>query len=593
MKHLCFCKLNLIKTFLICLLLLPSISICGQNSGALQEVRGRIINKETREPLPYVSIMSYHSRKGTISDLQGYFKISTNGSSDSLLVSCIGFKKQVVRISDKKDWYPISLDPSIQLLNEVVIRPTDNSYLFDLLLDCRKKAGKDTKTAKAYYELKSYVSGQQIELIEAFFNAETQAYDLKELDLKAGRFALKNSGNRFFMSRESSRAIILNALFAESDLFPESPLSMTKSIMKKRFWLELEKKYLDNNKDSVYVIRYMPRDTSGLHFQGRIWLNPNKKYLLKTTFECSNCKRSPFMPLFSLDNLSSIGIFITRTYKEIDAKMFINHTDFTYSFNYESRTGKSNQTHYSLLTNAVIHIFDYDNTFLLPVFEFDPACVRDYEKINAMPYNQFFWDYNDEFQMIDHDNRNSQFYEENEEFSNKNWYKANPAFIKVYEKPFITWSEKRVLIKDVSNETSAQIPSSSGLIANKYKLGIKIFMDINTYSDSTNVITSSVFDPWETFYNLPVDSATNCFLNIIFDIYEIERRHFVKSLPVNGNNTSEILRAHAALTEKLNSMQQRYLSEVDRGTRIKELKKWNQIVIDNLGINNMDLFNLL
>jgi len=570
------------------------LSLIGQNFGSGQDVHGRILCKETNDPIPYVIIFNSHSQIGTLSDMKGNFKISTSQLDDTLFVSCIGFKKQRIQLSAKETFYTIYLEQSIQLLEAVTIRPPDDGYLYELLIDCKKESSTDSRTAKAYYEIKSYAGDSQIELLEEFFNAELSGYDLSELELKTGRFALKKTGDRFFNSMESSRAIVMNGLFNENEYFPKSPLVFSKSKMKKKFWLELEKKYLENNIDSIYVISYRPKDSSGVFFNGQIWVNPQKKHVIKTTFNCRNCSVTPFIPLFSTDKLSNINLNITKTYKEIDNEMFFNHIDFTYQFDYESRIGKEFEAKYCILTNAVLHVYDYENSFFIPKFSFDENCVRDYFKINAMPYNDFFWANNNEFEISDHDIMNSSFYKENEEFSNKTWYLSNNKYFKkVFEYPFITWSEKRVLIKDVSSDTAISNMPNTTIIADRYKLSIKIFMDLNTYSDSTNVITSTVFDPWETFYYLPVDSSTNCFLNILFDIYEIERRNFEKSIQGLGNDNIEILSKFETMNEKLDKLKSEYLAGVDRGTKREELEKWNQYVLDNLGINNMRLFNLI
>ena len=290
--------------------------------------------------------------------------------------------------------------------------------------------------------------------------------------------------------------------------------------------------------------------------------------------------------------MSNVNLSITKTYKEIENKMFFNHIDFSYSFDYDSRIGKAEETKYSILTNAVLHVYDYKNRFFIPKFRFNVNCLRDYLKINAMPYNDFFWENKNEFEIIDQDNKNSLFYKKRGVLSSKNWFSENQYFEKVFEGSFITWNGKRILMKEITNDTLLSKASNSVIIANKYNLSVKIFMDINTYSDSTNVVTSTVFDPWETFYHLPVDHTTNCFLNIYFDICEIERRKFEKNIQGLGNNKNEILRRYEEMNTKLDKLKNQYISEVDRGENRKKFEKWNQYVFENLGIDNIKLFNL-
>ena len=59
-----------------------------------------------------------------------------------------------------------------------------------------------------------------------------------------------------------------------------------------------------------------------------------------------------------------------------------------------------------------------------------------------------------------------------------------------------------------------------------------------------------------------------------------------------GKNTDEILLTYEAMNVRLEKLKTHYEAEVDCGTKRKELEKWNQYVVDNLGIDNMRSFNL-
>jgi hypothetical protein len=293
--------------------------------------------------------------------------------------------------------------------------------------------------------------------------------------------------------------------------------------------------------------------------------------------------------------------------------MAINRVDFSYEFEYQSRhnatpgletltdsvynadylnKNKWSENDRRIRSNAILYTYDYENSFDLPRFQFSKKCVRDYHKINAMPYNEFFWQNNDEFKIIDFENRNDAFYSQQDVITNRTWFFENKYFKKVYEAPFITWSDKRILMKDVSGNYSPGDHSDPKALADMYKLGVKIFMDINTYSDSTNVITSTVFDPWDTFYLLPVDSVTNCFLNIYFDICEIERRKFAQEIREKKYTKAQMFLAYDEVQKKIEQLTDAYLKEVERGTNRKQLEKWNRYDMQSLGIDNMSLFNL-
>jgi hypothetical protein len=581
------------KKYLIILVFLLPLALFGQNPNSLRHLSGRILNKNTRDPIAFANIYNRNLKTLTISNKEGYYKIAINSASDSVFVSYVGFQKQLIHINENATTQTILLEESVQLLNTVTITASKNDWIYGLLSDCKRHTPYETNQAKAYYELKSFCEGDQIELVEAFFNAELKGAELDGLQMKTGRFGLKKKQDRFFNSMESSQAILQMRVFERNDFFPGNPFELSTSKMRKNFNLYLEKKYLDQNSDSIYVIVYYPRDISMGQFSGKIWINPLKKQIQKIIYECQSCKTTPFSPLFDTDSILNTDMSIKKEFREVAGNMVFSHIDFTYEFEYRSRNKSKMAREYRVKSNAILYVYDYEKPFDLPRFQFSENCKTDYLKINAIPYNEFFWLFNNEFKMFDFENRNDDFYYQDDVITNRTWYSENPFFKKVYEAPFVTWSDKRILFRDDLGTKSQSADYNPKIISDSYKLGVKIFLDINTYADSTNVITSTVLDPWDTYYYLPVDSVTNCFFNIYFDIHEFERRKFMKEICQRGYTSAQILRKYDELSERISRLSKEYLKEVERGTNRKQLEKWNQYIVKNMGIDNMSLFNLL
>ena len=234
------------SSFILFLLaLLPSFS-WGQ---ATREIEGRVLDAITKEPVSFANVYNKTLQKGTITNDDGYFRVVTGGTRDSIMVIFIGYETQVIKLTAQQDIYTIYLNESIQLLREVVVTPNDNLYLFDLLIKCRSKASSFQTNAKAYYELKTFRDEQQIELVEGYYNAAIPGYELAGLTLKAGRLAMQPYDNRFFASMESSTAITAMKLLSNNSNFPDSPLELSKKEMRKNFDLSLDKKYVDDNAD--------------------------------------------------------------------------------------------------------------------------------------------------------------------------------------------------------------------------------------------------------------------------------------------------------------------------------------------------------
>ena len=228
--------------------------------------------------------------------------------------------------------------------------------MFELVQASKKSISSIERKSKAYYELKSYVDVSQIELVEGYYNIDVKGYSLMNLHLKAGRIALSTNRNSFFVSLESSRALLMLNLFDRNDYFPINPMELSKSKLRKNYYLDLESKYLDGTNDSIYIIDYKPKVTTGLFFNGKIWINKTKNHLIKITLNCANTLKHPFLPLNLMDKISNVSFNITQSFSTSNGQVVFNHTDFIYKTDYVSRIGITEEQKYTVLTLSLIHI---------------------------------------------------------------------------------------------------------------------------------------------------------------------------------------------------------------------------------------------
>lgn len=555
------------------------------------EIEGRVVNSETKEPIPYSTIYNMSLNKGTLSNVDGYFRVSVKSLSDSVRVTFTGYNNHFIKLETDKYFYPVKLKENVLLFEEVTITPEDNSYLYNLVNICRKSNSKLEKKSKAYYELKSFVNNKQIELVEGYYNVGVKGYKLKKIHLKAGRVALQPYENRFFASLESSRAIAMLDLFKQNEYFPKNPLELNKWKLKKSYYLKLKSKYIDESNDSIYIIDYKPKDTSGLYFEGELWLNKTNKNIVKINLICADAHNHPFLPLFPSDEILKVSFNITQSFKDIENDDAIfNHTDFVYKIDYKSRIGKAEDQNYSVNTSAVLYSYDYSNSFFQPIFNFSNEDIGDYRKINATPYNDFFWTYNDEYSLNDSLNSNESFFSDTNTLTNKNLFTSNEFSNRgLLEHPYFKWSKTRVKFREILSDTISQ-RNSSGLIIDQYDLVVKIYVDINSYKDSTNILTSTIFDPYESYYYLPMDSKTHCFVNLYFDLCEIERRKLEESLRAEKNNIHRIHEIYNNFLKEFEEKKYSYFRDTQHGKNESEMQKYNAIVFEQLGIDNISLF---
>ncbi|MBU1011705.1 MAG: DUF5686 and carboxypeptidase regulatory-like domain-containing protein [Bacteroidetes bacterium] len=122
----------------------------------LTKIMGKVIDSETKEPVPFVSIYFKGTSIGSISDFNGEYALETMHAGDSLTASSIGYNPQVkVIFKNRFQTVDFELSPNSYTLNEVVIVAGENPA--DILL--RKViAAKDQNSNKNFdfYQYEMY-----------------------------------------------------------------------------------------------------------------------------------------------------------------------------------------------------------------------------------------------------------------------------------------------------------------------------------------------------------------------------------------------------------------------------------------------------
>jgi hypothetical protein len=101
-----------------------------------------------------------------------------------------------------------------------------------------------------------------------------------------------------------------------------------------------------------------------------------------------------------------------------------------------------------------------------------------------------------------------------------------------------------------------------------------------------------VFDAFRSFHYATELRHTDAFLNIFFDLSEIERRRMDAQLREPGLRYEEMLAIHKVATRNVERLAHQYLANTDNGTNVPALLVWNKRVMDALGIDNFALIGL-
>ncbi len=209
-----------------------------------------------------------------------------------------------------------------------------------------------------------------------------------------------------------------------------------------------------------------------------------------------------------------------------------------------------------------------------------------------MPYNDFFWQNNNEFRLGGSEQANEAFYSDTISITNKSIFSANATLgSKLFHHPYAVWSsEKRISLREIKSDTTRN-SRDIRTAQERYNLDVELYLDVNFYGDSLHIITATVFDPYDSFYDLPMDNKTVCFINLFFDLCEIERRKFHESLTKHSLSEAAIMDKHKAFLDIYQQRQYSYIKLLDRGTNEKEMMRLNAFVLENLGIDNLSIFN--
>lgn len=572
-------------------LLLVFICIAGSSLGQEREqtfsIKGIVIDSLEKKPIPFVSISKKRDGKGTRSDFEGQFTLDNVRIGDSITLYYIGYEKRILHIDHEVLNDTFYLSREVQQLDEVIVL-ADNSILFDLIFKSQKTASTKSHLAKTYFELETFSENRQLELFQGYYNGSFQAYNVVDLKMKNARFALAPISKRIFASTESSKAMYLHQLMQSNDYFPISPFELNRRQLKKTYKLALNSKYQDENNKTIYVIRFEPKQISNNHFSGNVWIDSASCSIHKVKLQINNSEFYPFVSIWPIHSLNQVDMELTKSFQNYQGDMVMTSTDFNYNLKYVSE----DDSVITISSRAVLYPYNYDESFLLPFFNFTETSNSDYRRIQMLPYNNAFWQCEDEFKLENNANKNS-FINEQATIKAYQLFSSDTLFEKnFFENPYVTWNGNRIIIKGLNADSSKYYDERRTLYADRYKLTVQLFVDINDLCDSTQIITKTIFDPYDSYFLFETTKESQVFLNIYFDLMEIERRKLADKLEGCKNDSKAIKLTYNDAVEQSIKLSQEYFREVQRGTDKEALKKWNKLIIKELGIDNISLFGI-
>ncbi len=108
----------------VILCLLSSVPAYSQ----AKSLSGIVLDSVSGEPVPYASVMLKSAGWGKLTDDNGRFIISSPATGDSLIVSAMGYSKEVLPVSKWSSGLRIKISPVGVRINEIIVRPKKEKY---------------------------------------------------------------------------------------------------------------------------------------------------------------------------------------------------------------------------------------------------------------------------------------------------------------------------------------------------------------------------------------------------------------------------------------------------------------------------------
>jgi hypothetical protein len=164
-------------------LIIIILFLCNYSVEAQSLISGKVLDKNTSEPIPFAHIYVAGTSIGSISDLYGNFslKIPDHQLIKELQISCLGFKQISIDIEKSSQPILIQLEEDIIRLEEVVITPeTAQNLMKEAFAKIYDNYDTTDLTFRGYYRMESKVDTSVVRSIESILDIYKPKLDIKK-----------------------------------------------------------------------------------------------------------------------------------------------------------------------------------------------------------------------------------------------------------------------------------------------------------------------------------------------------------------------------------------------------------------------------
>ena len=117
-------------------------------------------------------------------------------------------------------------------------------------------------------------------------------------------------------------------------------------------------------------------------------------------------------------------------------------------------------------------------------------------------------------------------------------------------------------------------------------------MDVNEFDGKMNVLTKAIYDPFQSYYYYQPSKKGSAFINMYFDLVEMNRRTLQKDVSDPNMTKDQIMEAYNRHLKESEVLYSSFFKDVDRLENEPASEEWNALIKNELGIDNLTLFQI-
>jgi len=303
---------------------------------AMAQVKGRITDAQTGEPLAFVNIIEKGTRNGVMTDIDGAFSLKLTDKNNPLQLSYVGYFAQIYPISNLEAFQQIKLHRRPYELEEVVVYPGENPAhrIIRNAIENRNKNNPEKLNSFTYTSYNKFLAtlDQNFYLERWEMTGDSSNLAISDMLEKRHIFIMESVSERKYRSPNQSNETIIanrvsgleNPMFSilATELQPFSFYGPTISLLENeylsplnrtafnRYFYNIEDTLYQSN-DTVFIIAFRPaRNTNFDGLSGLLYINTYQWAL-------QNVIAQP-----ARDIMSGLSFKIQQKYELIDNKWF-------------------------------------------------------------------------------------------------------------------------------------------------------------------------------------------------------------------------------------------------------------------------------